>query len=163
MPKSTQLPIQGAGDLPQVLLDIWVPHPICIDTSHHLMEANYLISSFRSLPEAHEYTVGNGWDIKALPSTSVLSQPWWSGPTKQIFPSLLNGTPRYLNSVTWDSNSPFNQRKQSTVFWRRQHGSDLELLTHTPYVSHLAATCLVLSESCSLIKPTDFFLLKMTY
>ena len=52
-------------------------------------------------------------------------------------PSLVNKTPRYLNSSTWRISSP-TRRVHSTLFRLRTMDSDLEVLILIPAASHSA-------------------------
>ena len=45
-----------------------------------------------------------------------------------IYPSLVNKTPRYLNSSTWGRIFFLTRRVHSTLFWLRTMVSDLEVL-----------------------------------
>ncbi|XP_060894277.1 uncharacterized protein LOC132974322 [Labrus mixtus] len=59
--------------------------------------------------------------------------------SRSILPSLVNKTPRYLNSSTWGKDSLPTRRAQSTYFRQRTMASDLEVLTLIPAASHSAA------------------------
>ena len=56
-----------------------------------------------------------------------------------IFSSLMNKTPRHLNSFCWGRSSPPNLRRQSTIFQKGTMASDLEVLTLIPVASHSTA------------------------
>ncbi|TWW73494.1 hypothetical protein D4764_15G0008880 [Takifugu flavidus] len=56
-----------------------------------------------------------------------------------ILPSLVNKTPRYLNSSTWGRISSLTRRRHSTYFQLRTMASDLEVLIFIPAASHAAA------------------------
>ncbi|CAB1440020.1 unnamed protein product [Pleuronectes platessa] len=71
-----------------------------------------------------------------------------------IVPSLVNKTPRYLNSITWVSNSLPTWREQYTVFRQRTMASNLEVLTLIPTASHSAATP-VRTGGHGLMKPRE--------
>ena len=53
-----------------------------------------------------------------------------------ILPSLMNNTPRYLNSSTWGRSSPPTQWEQVTSFRLRAMALDLEVLILIPAASH---------------------------
>ncbi|KAI3352321.1 hypothetical protein L3Q82_005288 [Scortum barcoo] len=59
--------------------------------------------------------------------------------SRSIFPSLMNKTPRYLNSSTLGRTSPPTQRGHATLFRSRTMASDLEVLILIPAASHSAA------------------------
>ncbi|KAL0163780.1 hypothetical protein M9458_039533, partial [Cirrhinus mrigala] len=52
--------------------------------------------------------------------------------SRSFLTSLINKIPRYLNSSTWDKNSPPTWRGQATLFWSSTMALDLEVLILIP-------------------------------
>ena len=143
--------------------DVRAPYPISKgEPGHPAEEAHFgrLYSRSRSFGHDPEFvTIGEGWNIDRpvngelrLPAQLLFTRtdqysacftaaaaPIRLSISRSTLPSLVNKTPRYLNSFAWGRQFVPTWREQSTGFRQSTMASDLEVLTLIPAASHSAA------------------------
>ena len=131
--------------------DVWAPHLISKAEPSHPPEETQFGRLYPRSPSFGHYPqlTGEGWNVDGpvnrelrLPAQLLLHH---NGPVQRpyycrcrtnpsvhlIFPSLMNKTPRYLNSFAWGSNSLPTRREHSTVFRQRRRWLSSQPASHS--------------------------------
>ncbi len=163
-PQLTPLDVEEQRLYSELLPSDWAPHPISKGTpSHPTEKAHFGRLYLGSCPFGNDpklMTIGESrnvdWQVNRelriaaqlfLHHDRPVHWPHYcrscTDPSVNqicfILPSLVNKTPRYLNSSTWGSNTPPTCSGQATLFRLRTMASDLEALILIPTASHSAA------------------------